>query len=100
MPQRPALSPERVIEAAVQVADGGGLGMVSMRNVGKELGVEAMSLYHHVAGKDALVDGLVNWVFTQIELPDPHRLWRKAMVDRAASARRVLSQHPWALGLI
>jgi hypothetical protein len=59
-----------------------------------------MSLYHHVAGKDALLDGLANWVFTQIELPDPRRPWRQAMVERAGSARRILSQHPWALGLI
>jgi hypothetical protein len=59
-----------------------------------------MSLYHHVAGKDALLDGLANWVFTQIELPDPHTPWRPAMVERAGSARRILSGHPWALGLI
>jgi AcrR family transcriptional regulator len=100
MPRRPALSPHRVIQAAVRVADRGGIGAVSMRNVGKELGVEAMSLYHHVAGKDALVDGLANWVFSEIELPDPKQPWRPAMVERAGSARRVLSQHPWALGLI
>jgi AcrR family transcriptional regulator len=100
MHRRSALSQERVIEAAVRVADGGGIVKVSMRNVGKQLGVEAMSLYHHVAGKDALLDGLANWVFTQIDLPDPQRPWRLAMVGRAGSARRVLSQHPWALGLI
>src|SRR3954452_25300968 len=70
MSRRPALSRDRVIKAAVRVADRGGLASVSMRNVGKRLGVEAMSLYHHVAGKDALLDGLADWVFTQIELPD------------------------------
>ena len=100
MPRRPALSRERVIKAAVRVADRGGIASVSMRNVGKKLGVEAMSLYHHVAGKDALLDGLANWVFTQIELPDARKPWRQAMVERARSARGVLSQHPWALGLI
>ncbi|MEU0159771.1 TetR/AcrR family transcriptional regulator [Streptomyces sp. NPDC006261] len=100
MPRRPALSHERIIEAAVEVADRGGLDQVSMRNVGKELGVEAMSLYHHIAGKDALLDDLANWVFTGIELPGPRQPWRQAMTDRAASARAALSQHSWALGLI
>ncbi len=100
MATRTALNLERVIEAAVRVADRGGLIKVSMRNVGAELGVEAMSLYHHVAGKDALLDGLANWVVAQIELPDAQAPWRPAMVARAASAREVLSQHPWALGLI
>ncbi|RVX45138.1 TetR family transcriptional regulator [Nonomuraea polychroma] len=100
MPRRPVLSHDRIIDAAVRVADRGGLVQVSMRNVGKELGVEAMSLYHHLAGKDALLDGLANWIFSQIDLPDPRQPWRQAMIDRAASARAVLSKHPWALGLI
>ncbi|GAA3226851.1 TetR/AcrR family transcriptional regulator C-terminal domain-containing protein [Pseudonocardia petroleophila] len=100
MPTRPALSPERVVDAAVRVADRGGLALVSMRNVGRELGVEAMSLYHHVAGKDALLDALADRVFGEIGLPAPDRPWRPAMADRAASARVVLSAHPWALGLV
>ena len=95
------LSRERIIDAAVRVADRGGVSQVSMRNVAKELGVEAMSLYHHVpGGKAAMLDALVDWVFTQIDLPAPAQPWRPAMVDRAASARRALSQHTWALGLI
>ncbi|TCC00484.1 TetR/AcrR family transcriptional regulator [Micromonospora zingiberis] len=100
MARRPALNHDRIIAAAVRVADRGGVAQVSMRNVGKELGVEAMSLYHHLAGKDALLDGLANWIFTQIELPEPHQPWRPAMAERAESSRRALSQHPWALGLI
>ncbi|WP_406864319.1 TetR/AcrR family transcriptional regulator [Streptomyces sp. HUAS MG47] len=100
MPRRPALSHDRIVDAAVQVADRGGLAQVSMRNVGKELGVEAMSLYHHLAGKDALLDALANWIFTTIELPEPGRPWRQAMTDRATSARTALARHPWALGLI
>lgn len=100
MPRHPALSQDRIIDAAVRVADRGGVGQVSMRNVGRELGVEAMSLYHHIEGKDALLDGLADWIFTQITLPEPTVPWRPAMIDRAASARRALSQHPWALGLI
>jgi AcrR family transcriptional regulator len=100
MPRRPALSADRVVEAAVRVADRSGLASVSMRSVGKELGVEAMSLYHHLAGKDALLDALADWAFARIELPDPERPWRAEMAARAASARRVLTRHPWALGLL
>lgn len=97
---RPALTRDRVVEAAVRVADRGGLAHVSMRNVGRELGVEAMSLYHHVAGKDALLDALADRVFSEIELPAPDRPWRPAMAERATSARAVLAAHPWALGLV
>jgi AcrR family transcriptional regulator len=97
---RPGLSRERVVEAAAAVADRGGLAAVSMRSVGKELGVEAMSLYHHVDGKEALLDALVEHAFAEIELPRAGEPWRPAMVRRASSARQVLAGHPWALGLI
>lgn len=95
-----ALSRERIIDAAARVADRGGMAQVSMRNVAKELGVEAMSLYHHVANKDDLLNGLSDWIFTRIDLPSVHQPWREAMADRAASARSVLTSHPWALGMI
>ena len=100
MSRRPPLTHERVVAAAVAVADRGGLGAVSMRHVARELGVEAMSLYHHVANKDALLDALADWAFTEVELPAPGTPWRDAMADRAASARTVLAAHPWALGMI
>ena len=100
MAARAALSHDRIVEAASRVADARGLAGVSMRSVGRELGVEAMSLYHHVAGKDALLDALADWIFTRIALPAPHDPWRPAMAARAASARTVLSAHPWALGLL
>lgn len=100
MAERQPLSTQRVVQAAVAVADRGGLTAVSMRNVGRELGVEAMSLYHHVEGKDALLDQLADWVFTLIELPREGEPWREGMVRRAASARDALARHPWALGLI
>lgn len=100
MNQRLPLSGERIVEAAVAVADRGGLMAVSMRNVGRELGVEAMSLYHHVANKEALLDALADWVFSRIDLPDERERWREGMVKRAASARDVLGGHPWSLGLI
>lgn len=97
---RPPLSPERVVDAASRVADAAGLAGVSMRSVGRELGVEAMSLYHHVASKDALLDGLADWIFVRIETPTAGRPWRPQMEARAHSARAVLAAHPWGLGLI
>lgn len=100
MAERPALTRDRVIEAAVAVADRGGLGAVSMRNVGRELGVEAMSLYNHVANKKALLDGLADVAFASIALPVATAPWRDEMTIRADSARAVLSSHPWALGLL
>ncbi|MFZ1411092.1 MAG: TetR/AcrR family transcriptional regulator [Micropruina sp.] len=100
MARRPALTHDGILAAAVRVADQGGLTRVSMRNVAGELGVEAMSLYHHLTGKDALLDGLADWIFLQIDLPDPGQPWRPAMAQHAASARKALAAHPWALGLI
>lgn len=100
MPQRPALSRERIVAAAVAVADRGGLGGVSMRSVGRELGVEAMSLYHHLAGKEELLDALADWAFTRIRLPEVGGPWRAEVAARTASARDVLLAHPWALGLL
>jgi AcrR family transcriptional regulator len=97
---RPGLSRDRVIEAAAAVADRSGLAGVTMRSVGAELGVEAMSLYHHVRGKDDLVDGLADWVFALIAVPRPGGEWRSEMVLRAESARAALSAHPWGLGMI
>lgn len=99
-PARPALSRELIVSAAVAVADRGGLAAVSMRNVGRELGVEAMSLYHHLRGKGDLLDALADWAFAQITLPDPELSWRTAMSTRTSSARDVLRRHPWTLGLL
>lgn len=100
MTDRLPLSRDRIIDAAASVADSRGLTGVSMRNVGKQLGVEAMSLYHHISGKDDLLDGLADWVFTGIDLPALDEPWRGAMAERAASSRARISAHPWALGLI
>ncbi|PPL19648.1 TetR/AcrR family transcriptional regulator [Microterricola pindariensis] len=100
MTPRTPLTRPLIADAAARVADAGGLAAVSMRNVGKQLGVEAMSLYHHVPNKEALLDDLADWVFARIELPAPGQPWRPAMAERAASARSVLARHPWALGLV
>jgi AcrR family transcriptional regulator len=100
MATRTPLSRQRVLQAAVALADRDGVGALSMRRLAQELGVEAMSLYHHVAGKDAILDGIVDVVFGEIELPPGEVGWRAAMRRRAISAREVLRRHPWATGLM
>ena len=98
---RAPLNRRRVLEAAVALADREGVGALSMRKIAQELGVEAMSLYHHVSGgKDAILDGIVDVVFGEIELPPAEVGWREAMRRRAVSAREVLRRHPWATGLM
>ena len=98
---RQSLNRTRVIEGAIRVADAGGVEAVTMRRVAQELGIEAMSLYHHVPNKDAILDGVVDAVFEAIDLPDSECAdWRDAIRGRAFSARTVLSQHRWALGLL
>jgi AcrR family transcriptional regulator len=99
-PQKP-LSKDRVLHAAIRVADRGGVQAITMRRVAQELGVEAMSLYHHVSNKEAILDGVVDLVFAAIELPPAECAdWRDAIRARAYSARAVLSKHRWALGLM
>jgi AcrR family transcriptional regulator len=97
---RTPLSRERVLRAAVAFADETGIGSLSMRKLGEVLGVEAMSLYNHVANKSELLDGMVDVVFGEIDLPGGESDWRSAMRQRAISARRVLSRHRWAIGLM
>ncbi|MDQ4069939.1 MAG: TetR/AcrR family transcriptional regulator [Actinomycetota bacterium] len=97
---RPPLSRDRVLRAAVRLADEGGIESLSMRKLGDALGVEAMSLYNHVANKGDLLDGMVDVVFAEIELPSGDAGWRAAMRQRAFSAREVLSRHGWAIGLM
>src|SRR5215211_797030 len=97
---RTPLTTGRVLWAAVALADREGVGSLSMRRLARELGVEAMSLYHHVAGKQALLDGMVDLVFGEIELPADDGDWREAMRRRATSAREVLGRHPWAIALM
>ena len=75
-------------------------GPLSMRKLGEALGVEAMSLYNHVANKDELLDGMVDHVFSEIELPSDGADWKAAMRRRAISVREVMSRHRWAIGLM
>ena len=98
---RTRLTRERVVRAAVTLADEVGIDALSMRRLGEALGVEAMSLYNHVANKSQLLDGMVDLVFSEIDTPtEADRDWRLAMRRRAISAREVLSRHPWAIGLM
>ncbi|WP_166865609.1 TetR/AcrR family transcriptional regulator C-terminal domain-containing protein [Salinibacterium sp. ZJ70] len=100
MAARTPLTRSGIVDAAVAVADANGLDGVSMRSVGKQLGVEAMSLYHHIEGKEQLLDELADWVFAHIRMPSPEASWRDGMADRSRSARDVLSAHPWGLALV
>jgi AcrR family transcriptional regulator len=98
--QRAPLSRDRVLRAAVALADREGISSLSMRKLGEALGVEAMSLYNHVASKSDLLDGMIDIVFSEIDLPSGDGDWRAAMRRRALSAREVLRRHRWAIGLM
>lgn len=91
------LSRERVLHAARCLADEGGIGSLSMRKLSQNLGVKAMSLYHYVANKDDLLDGIVDMVVSEIEVPSLQTDWKTAMRRRALSAHEVLLRHPWAI---
>lgn len=95
-----ALSRRRVVVEAVRLADREGVAGLSMRRLAGTLGAGAMSLYHYVAGKDELLDAMIDIVFEEIELPAEATDWRTAMWKRSVSARQVLANHPWAIGLM
>ncbi|MFV2196742.1 TetR/AcrR family transcriptional regulator [Nocardiopsis sp. LOL_012] len=99
-PRRDPLSEEAVLRTAVAMADESGAGVPSMRGLAKRLGVEAMSLYHHVRNKEAVLDGMVDLVFDEIELPPEGADWQEAMWRRAASVHGALLRHRWAVGLM
>jgi AcrR family transcriptional regulator len=88
------------LEAAVALADREGLASLTMRKLAAELGVEAMSLYHHIANKDQMLAGMVDVIFGAIDLPSREVEWKTAMRRRAISAREVLARHSWALTLV
>ena len=97
---RVPLSRDRVLRAAAALADQNGIAALSMRKLGEALGVEAMSLYNHVANKDDLLNGMVDLVFSEIGPPPAGTGWKAAMRQRAISARQVLGRHRWAIGLV
>ena len=98
--RRERVSRERVLRAAVRLADEGGLESVSMRKLGQVLRVEAMSLYKHVANKDDILDGIADLVMSEFEVPPRDVDWRTAIRRGAISAHQVLLLHPWAGSLI
>ncbi len=94
------LNRNRILSAAVEIADERGIGAVTMREVASRLGVEAMSLYNHVANKDDILDGMVDLVIEQVGLPSDVVGWREAMRCRAVSAHQVFGRHSWVPMLI
>lgn len=97
---RVPLSRERVLDAAISLADRGGIEALTMRRLAQELGVEAMSLYYHVANKDEILHAIGEMVVREIEPPNSGRNWKEAIRGSAISAHEVLLRHPWAAGLL
>ena len=96
---RKPLTRERVLEAAIRLADESGIESLSMRKLGQELGVEAMSLYNHVKNKDEVLDGIVEAVVREVELPSDETDWKTALRRHAISSHEALMRHSWAAGL-
>jgi AcrR family transcriptional regulator len=97
---RTPLNRDRVLRAAVELADREGIEAVSMRRLGQELGVEAMSLYNHVARKEDVLDGMVDVIVAEIDAASDASDWKTAARNRILSARRVMLRHPWASAVI
>ena len=94
------LTRDRALDAAVAIADAEGIDALTMRRLAAELGVEAMSLYHHVANKNDILDGMVDLVFGEIDLSPHETDWMSAMVQRATSLRAALLRHRWAITIM
>lgn len=97
--KREPVTRERAIRMAVELADVGGIESLSMRKLAAELGIEAMSLYHHVTNKDDILDGMLDTVYAEFSTPIAGQDWRTAMRERASSTRAVLARHPWAISI-
>jgi AcrR family transcriptional regulator len=93
---RAPLTVERVLDGAIRLADRIGIEQLTIRKLADELGVTPMAIYHHVAGKEAIVNGMVDAVFTEIDLPPAEEDWKTAMRRRCVSMHEVLLRHPWA----
>jgi AcrR family transcriptional regulator len=98
--ERLPLTRDRVLDAAVVVADRAGIAALTMRSLAAELGVGPMAIYHHLANKEAVLDGIVDRVFGEIDLPEPGAPWRAEVRRRAVSCRQALARHPWAIPLM
>ena len=100
MAQRVPLTRDRIVTAAVDLADAGGLPSLSMRNIAEALGAGTMALYRHVANKEDLLDGMVDVVFSEMYPPAIGGAWKNELRERGLSARTALRRHPWAVGLM
>ena len=98
--RRPPLSQARILRAALRLADKDGIEQLSMRKLAQALGVQAMSIYNHLANKEEVLSGIVDLVVGEIEVPAIGGDWRAAMRQRASSAHEVMLRHPWAPLLI
>jgi AcrR family transcriptional regulator len=99
--ERVPLSRERVLQAAIELADDAGIDGLSMRRVGQRLGVEAMSLYNHVANKEDLLNGMLDQVLAEIDPPiEDDSDWRRVFHERVMSARRAFLRHRWAMDVV
>lgn len=98
--KKPTLNRERVLEAAIELADEIGIESLTIRRLAEKLDVGPMTIYHHVPSKDDIIDGMVEAVFSEIESPPTDVDWKAAMRRRCVSARTVLNRHPWAAPLM
>lgn len=98
--KRSALSREKVLSAAVDLADEIGIEALTIRKLADQLGVGAMTIYHHVPSKEEIIDGMVEIVFAEVEKPPADVDWKMAVRQRCISARHVLKRHPWAAALM
>ncbi len=98
--RRVPLSRQAALEVAVALADADGIASLTMRSLAQALGVEAMSLYHHVDNKDDILDGMVDIVFSELELPRACTDWQQAMRRRAHAVRTAMTRHAWAISLM
>ena len=100
MSEQGPLTRERILRTAMELADEQGLAALTMRALARRLDRKPMAVYHHVRGKEEILDGLVDMVFAQIQDPRPGREWREEMSARCHSARSVLGKHPWVIALM
>lgn len=98
--RRPPLDRDRILRAGLEIADRDGIDALTMRRLGQALGFEAMSLYNHVASKDDLIDGMLDLVLAEAELPPPGADWRADVRAHAVSVHESLSRHPWAAAML
>jgi AcrR family transcriptional regulator len=98
--QRPTLTRDRIIETAVAYADEHGIDALSMRKLGAELDVEAMSLYNHVGNKDDIYDGMIDWVFASIPLPDRDTNWQESIRSIGVAGMDAFTTHSWVVSLL